>query len=194
MHRDKCTEDKCHFCLTNVLILRLLEPGRVPRRYEYICLVLMFLGICCGPPKRQNIGIGGQFLWGFLMFKQPDKKKVDSPQNVKSCSSWQQDHQGRCFPNGSLHGPARTRSPYKTAWRIVRCLVLIPNVKESKYQTPPWNRITILHPAALTIHDFAAHRISFHIPLVHCFPNCAKSTTSATETVSEQHACAAQIF
>jgi len=44
------------------------------------------------------------------MFKQPGKMKVDSPQNGKSCSSWQQHHQGQHFPNGSPHGPARTRS------------------------------------------------------------------------------------
>lgn len=154
----------------------------------------IFLDICCGPTKRQNVGLDGYSCGVFSMLMHLGKKKVDSLQNVKSCSSWQQDHQSWCFPNGSPGAPARTWSPHKTTWRIAGCLVLIPNVKESNSQTPPWKRITIFHPAALTIHDLAVHRILFHIPLVHCFSNCAKRTTSAIETASEQDACTAQIF
>lgn len=50
------------------------------------------------------------------------------------------------------------------------------------------------HPAALTIHDFGVQGTLFHSPLVLCFSNCAKCTSSAAETASEQHACTAQIF
>lgn len=50
------------------------------------------------------------------------------------------------------------------------------------------------YPTALTIHDFGVHGALFHIPLVLCFSNCARCTTSATETASEQHAHTAQIF
>lgn len=123
----------------------------------------------------------------FLMSKQPHKREVGRPQNVEPCSSWQQDHHGRCFPNSLLCGPGRTWS-CNTVWRTAGCLVLIPNVKESKYQTPPRNRITTLHPAAFSIHSFTAHGIWFHILLVCWFSNCAKCTMSTTETASEHHA------
>lgn len=89
---------------------------------------------------------------------------------------------------------AQPEPPSNTVWRIAGCFILIPNVNKNKYQTPPWDRIAILHPAALTIHDLAVHRILFHIPLAHCFPNCTKCTTNATETASKQHACTTQIF
>lgn len=188
----------CHFWRTKFLILGLLKPRRVLRRYDNICLVLIFQAMCSGPSKWQNIGLATPFSWFsfiylFITAKQPGKNKVVSPQNAKSWISWQQDCQGQCFPNSLLCSPARTWSPCSTVWRIAGCLVLLPNVNESKYQTPLWNRIAILHPSALTIHDLAAHRISFHIPLVCCFPNCAKCTTNATATASEKHACTAQI-
>lgn len=50
--------------------------GALGEYWGYICLVLIFPGIYCGPQKRQNIERDGLFLWVFLMFKQPSKYKL----------------------------------------------------------------------------------------------------------------------
>lgn len=147
MPQDKFTEDyleqKCHFWLKDILILTSLETSEY---WGYIWLVLIFLGICCGPQEKAEYWARWIILVGFFLHASSQakkKKKIDCSQNMKSWSSWQQDHQGWCFPNSLPCNASKTQSPSNTVWRIAGCLLLITNGKESQYRTPPWIRITI---------------------------------------------------
>lgn len=79
-----------------------IGPGRKPTRFVELSEHSWAKGMCIRFfwTHRACSGGAGQV--------QPGKKKIDSPQNGKSCISWQQDHQGQCFPNSLLCSPART--------------------------------------------------------------------------------------